>query len=128
MNIQRTLFAAVVLALMFGCTWAATEASDTAGFAVIPDNEAGQIIGGDGVGYECLLGYPRFYLPCEDETQQSQCSTAYAFNAMYYCAYTGSGECYDMPTIVGWWADCEWTDKCQQSGGWQPFWGTDCTW
>lgn len=48
MNIQRILFAVVVLALTVGCTWAATQASDTAGFSVIPDNEAAQILGGVG--------------------------------------------------------------------------------
>ena len=116
----------VVLVLTVGCTWGATEAIGTTGFAVIPDNEAAQMIGGDGVGYECnQLCWPTFRLEC-DTQPQSACSTAYAFNETWMCGYTGSGECYDVPTIVGWWADCEWTDKCRQSGDWQPFWGTDC--
>ena len=122
MNTKMVLSVLAVLALTVGCAWAATEIS---GFTAVPESEAAQIVGGDGVGYECFLTSPMFYLPCSSEPQ-SQCSTAYAFNPTYTCAYTGSGECYDQPTIVGWWAECEWTNECQQSGDWIPFYGTDC--
>jgi hypothetical protein len=122
MNAKMVLSVLAVLVLMGACAWAATEIS---GFTAVPESEAAQIVGGDGVGYECFLSSPRFYLPCGDEPQ-SQCSTAYAFNATYTCAYTGSGVCYDQPTIIGYYAECEWTNECEQSGDWVPLWGTTC--
>lgn len=122
MDTKRILSAVVVLVLMGACAWAATEIS---GFTTVPESEAAQIVGGDGVGYECFLTSPRLILLCSDEPQ-SQCSTAYALNPTYTCAYTGSGECYDEPTIFGWYAECEWTNACQQVGDWEPLWGTTC--
>ncbi|MCX5646844.1 MAG: hypothetical protein NTZ17_19525 [Phycisphaerae bacterium] len=126
MNAKRILLAGMVLVLTGARAWAATEAPRTAGFAVIPDDEAAQVTGGDGVGYECnVLQRPTFYWPCGDESQ-SECSTAYAYNEAWSCSATRFGECYDQPTIVGWQAQCEWTNECQQSGDWVPVWGTDC--
>jgi hypothetical protein len=125
---NRILLAVVVLALMVGCVWASTETASAAGFTVIPDNEASQMIGGDGVGYECnQMCWPTFHVTCEEESQ-SMCSDAYAFNETRMCGYTGSGQCYEEQTVVGWWAECEWTNECHQVGDWQEFWGTTCWW
>ncbi|MCX5646845.1 MAG: hypothetical protein NTZ17_19530 [Phycisphaerae bacterium] len=125
MNTKKILSAVVVLALTVGRVWASAETSSAPCFTAVPESEAALIVGGDGVGYECFLTSPMIYLPCSSEPQ-SQCSTAYAFDPTYTCAYTGSGQCYDEPTIIGWYAECEWTNACQQVGDWVPLLGTTC--
>lgn len=106
MNIQKTLFAVAVLALMVGCTWAATEASGAAGFAVIPDNEAAQILGG--VGWACnTKQWDNEFYPC-GETEED-CSVWVLFYETWQCGDAPSGECYENTIVTGLsWGACAW--------------------
>jgi hypothetical protein len=106
MNIKGILLAVVVLALTVGCTWAATEASGTAGFAVIPDNEAVQILGG--VGRQCNVLYSsEDYYPCG--YTEEDCNVWVYTYEVWQCGWAPSGECDDSAYVTGWrWGGCIW--------------------
>jgi hypothetical protein len=57
MNIKGILLGVVVFVLTAGYAWGATEVSCTAGFTVVPDNEAAQIVGGAGWACNTRLYY-----------------------------------------------------------------------
>ncbi len=106
MNTKRILLAGIVLALTVGCTWAATEASATAGFAVIPDNEAAQILGG--LGWACnTLQWPEEFYPCG--ATEEDCSTWTLFYETWQCGPADSGQCDDSGLVIGLsWGACAW--------------------
>ncbi|MCI0484395.1 MAG: hypothetical protein L0Y78_07420, partial [candidate division NC10 bacterium] len=92
MNIQRILLAVAVLALTVGCTWAATEASDTTGFAVIPDSEAAQIRGG--LGWDCNdLKWTFDYSLCDEYGTEEDCTYWVIQYETWGCEPAPSGQC-----------------------------------
>jgi hypothetical protein len=118
MNIKGILLAVVVLALMVGCTWAAPEA----GFAVVPDNEAGQIVGG--FGYQCTgVRWPFAIWNCGDD---QACDIWVVWFAVGQCAPALSGECDDTQLMLGLiWGDCAQdpdTGACSPDGS---YWEAD---
>jgi len=111
MDAKRILLASMVLVLTFGCTWAATQASGTAGFAVIPDDEAAQIVGGD--GYVCDLEHalwPDIRRYCFNNGSQTACGTDDWdwLIPRYGCVPAESGECPTYYLVVYEWGDCGW--------------------
>jgi len=117
MNIKRILLAVVVLTLTVGCTWAATEASGTGGFAVIPDNEAVQILGG--YGWQCnTLQWPEDYWPCG--YTEEDCSTWVYWYETWQCGPAASGQCDDSGLVIGLrWGGCVWDpvlEVCERDG------------
>ncbi len=109
MNIQRILLAVVVLVLTVGCTWAATEASGTAGFAVVPDNEAAQILGG--LGWTCTQQRQesRFY-PCGET--EGECTYWVIQYETWECEVAPSGECDESGIVIGFsWGACAWNPE-----------------
>lgn len=111
MNMQRILFAVAVLALTVGCTWGATQASDTAGFAVIPDNEAAQIRGG--LGWTCTREqWPDELYPCDDYESQEECTYWTLFYRTWECELADSGQCDDSAIVIGFsWGPCVWSPE-----------------
>ena len=113
MNIKRILLAVVVLALTVGCAWASTEASAAAGFAVVPDNEAAQIIGGD--GWTCTyLEWSAGYAPC-GYTEET-CSQWYDFFEVWRCESADSGECYESVVVGLRYGNCAWDPEFEVCG------------
>lgn len=128
MNMNRILFAVVVLALMVGCVWASTETASTAGFTVIPDNEAAQIVGGSGRQCNTLL-WPLMYWPC-GRTPET-CVETYVFNVAWQCGDAPSGVCDDIETDCWYVAPCAWygdteSGECGQSGDYEPMTAPIC--
>lgn len=106
MNVQRIPFAVVVLALTVGCTWAATQAS---GFAVIPENEASQILGG--LGWQCNTlqwEYDDENL-CHNYGTEEDCTYWVLFYDTWQCGVADSGQCDDSLIVIGFaWGACAW--------------------
>jgi hypothetical protein len=115
MNIQRSLFAVAVLALTVGCTWGTTEAFDTAGFTVIPDNEAAEILGG--VGWACNeLQWPEHF-ERECGGAQAECSYWLYWYETHKCGTALSGQCDDSVIVIGFsWGDCVWWPEFEFCG------------
>ncbi len=106
MNTKRILLAGMVLVLTGACVWAATEASGTAGFAVVPDNEAAQIRGG--LGWTCThLHQESAFYPCGDT--EEDCSTWVIQYETWECEVASSGQCDDSGLVIGFsWGACAW--------------------
>jgi hypothetical protein len=110
MNAKRILLAGMVLVLTGACAWAATEASGNAGFAVIPDNEAAQILGG--LGWACnTKQWDSAFYGCGDT---GDCSYWILFYETWQCGPADSGECDDSGLVTGMsWGACTWYPEYQ---------------
>ncbi len=115
MNTKRILLAGMVLVLSGACAWGATEIS---GFTAVPENEAAQIVGGDGYGYYCDLAhplYPEVWIPCQPNGYNPPTDCAYSnwyfLELRYGCAEGGSGYCYNYDMEGGYFGECGWNPE-----------------
>jgi hypothetical protein len=129
MNGKRIVFALVVLALTIGCAWGATGISATGGFAVVPDKEAVQIIGGD--GKTCTHMIQEYHWFWCDGTYMDippaspDCDGGYlsVYPERWECEDAPSGECDDSNLMDGlYFCQCHWyaeSQTCEVDGEWQ---------
>jgi hypothetical protein len=116
MKTKRSLSVGMVLVLAVTCVWTSAEPFYTAGFTVIPDNEAEQILGGG--GRVCDLSHPsttEFFVPCMDNGDGTGCLYGYWVYQMarYKCTDAESGECYEyyMPYLE--YGECGWSPEAE---------------
>lgn len=110
--------AVVVLALTVGWAWASTEISSTAGFTLVPDKEAAQVVGGQ--GRTCTdLYWTNMWFDCIESGDS--CGESYWFFETWGCEDAPSGICPEGYK-VGWiWCYCQGEPpNCSPDGNWYP--------
>jgi hypothetical protein len=119
MNSKRILSVIVVLSLVVGCAWASTETSGTAGFIVIPDEEAAQIVGGDGRACNTQVQIEGWWW-CDgtwmgsDPLPEWDCSGQFTYiYERWVCGDAPSGECYETWMTGQAWCACQWYPEYQ---------------
>jgi len=121
MNAKRIVLVSMALVLTGACAWGAT---GTSGFTPVAENEATQIVGGDGVGYVCDIENPITppeLVQCYNNGNDTGC----LYGAWYWimprleCVWAGSGECYNVPLVQIEYGACTWkaeTKECKYDG------------
>ena len=132
MDTKRVLSAVVVLTLTVGCAWASTEVSRTAGFTVVPDNEAAQIAGGSD-GRACNIMTQDYHWYWCDGTYNEvnplpewDCyGSLTVFFERWACGDAESGQCENNQYLIGWCScSCVWypeSQSCSTDGYWSEY-------
>jgi hypothetical protein len=134
MNTKKMLLAVGMLILLAGLN---NRAASEAAFAVIPDKEAVQIVGGSGRACNVQVQIEGWYwcdgtwmdnppLP-EEDCWGGQFTYLYEY---WVCGDAPSGQCEDnieMWIVV--WCPCEWFPEyqnCSPNNDWDGYWGYAC--
>ncbi len=137
MNSKRILSAIAVLALTVGCAWASTSVSAAAGFTVIPDQEAVQIVGSGRACTDEVQAEGWYWCDGQwmvsDPLPYEECGGNFVVTSgIWACEDAPSGECYaDIPKWMYYWCPCQWFpeyETCSPNNDWHTseFWAYSC--